>query len=77
MKRTHKATIALTCAALAFAGMPKRALAQRGADYTLDGTAPTTPSSGFPGMFDSNVADKGSFVADLPSLSADYGLTEK
>lgn len=69
--------LALVAAVLPFFGpFASRAFAQRGGAYTLDGTPPTTPASGFPGMFDSNVADKGSFVLDIPTLSADYGLTE-
>jgi hypothetical protein len=66
----------LATASLVAVLAPSTAHAQRGAAYTLDGNPPETPSSGFPGMFDANVAAKGSFVLDLPSLSADYGLTE-
>jgi|GEM_PF-4119260 len=52
------------------------AYAQRGGTYTLDGEPPTTRASGFPGLFDSNVAERGSFVLDIPSLAVDYGLTD-
>lgn len=68
--------LAVASVLASFGPLASTAYAQRGGGFTLSENPPTTRSSGFPGMFDANVADKGSFVLDLPSLSADYGLTE-
>lgn len=62
------------------------ASAQRGASYEGNSHAWNAPSRGFPGYFDTNVADKGSMVLELPPLiyglipmpstAFDYGVTE-
>ena len=62
------------------------ALAQRGATYEGNAHAWDAPSQGFPGYFDTGVAEKGSFVVELPPLiygilpmpstAVDYGLTD-
>ena len=53
------------------------AFAQRGANYTAETTPDSLPGQGFPGMFDSRMADAGKFSLDIPSLAADYGVNER
>lgn len=55
---------------------PLEARAQRGQGEATQTPPPKTPLTGFPGAFDTNLADPGSLVLDIPSLSVDYGLTE-
>lgn len=49
---------------------------QRGLPFPQS-APPATPTDGFPGFFDSNMADKGTIVADLPTFQVDYGINEK
>jgi hypothetical protein len=68
------AALCLGCFALV---LSSRAEAQRGADYEMQETPPTTPGSGFPGLFDSHLAEQGRFVLEIPTLTADYGVTDR
>lgn len=62
------------------------ALAQRGARYEGNAHPWDSPTRGFPGYFDTNVAEKGSWVVELPPLiygaipmpstEVDYGVSE-
>ena len=64
--------------ALLFALVPmQRVLAQRGAYFDSNDRVPETPSSGFPGVFDTNTVRAGNFVLDLPTLAVDYGVSER
>jgi hypothetical protein len=55
---------------------PQGAWAQRGSNYEPKSLPPQTPLTGFPGLFDTNVADEGSLVVGMPSFAVDYGLTD-
>lgn len=56
--------------------LPQGAFAQRGERYLLQEAPVRTPLSGYPGMFDAYLADSGSVVAEVPSLTVDYGFNE-
>jgi hypothetical protein len=74
-----KHSMLLICTLLVNPFISTLSFAQRGEKYAqnIDSTTPPkSPSNGFPGMFDSNVAEKNSFVLDIPLLAADYGVTE-
>jgi hypothetical protein len=51
--------------------------AQRGEDYVLDAELAVAPGpdDGFPGLFDTQLARRGSFVMNLPATSIYYGVT--
>jgi hypothetical protein len=55
------------------------ALAQRGEDFapTEELAVSPNPNQGFPGLFDTEVAQKGAFVANLPATSLYYGVTPR
>lgn len=55
------------------------AYAQRGSQNPLPNTdvPPSTANDGFPGFFDTNMANPGSAVFDFPTFNFDYGLNEK
>jgi hypothetical protein len=74
-------------AAWAFAGVAAlassaswsgEAHAQRGEEYTLNEelNVEPSPNDGFPGAFDTQLAKKGAFVANLPTLNLYYGVTD-
>ena len=60
--------------------------AQRGATYEGDAQAWESPTQGYPGYFDTNVADEGKFVLEfppliygiipMPSMALDYGVSK-
>jgi hypothetical protein len=51
------------------------ALAQRGGDFVRRETPPADATTGFPGLLDTNLAERGKLVLDAPLLSARYGVT--
>ena len=55
------------------------ALAQRGQDFapTEELAVSPNPNLGFPGLFDTEVAQKGTLVANLPATSLYYGVTPR
>lgn len=64
-------------AALAAASLyPGAALAQRGGDFVLQEPAPSSPRTGFPGAFNTQMVEKGRVVADLPFMQVDVGASE-
>lgn len=51
---------------------------QRGNNFSFpQENAPQTPLDGFPGFFDTNMAQNDSFVFDLPSFTLDFGLSDR
>ena len=53
------------------------AFAQRGGDYVeQDGSPVRSTNSGFPGLFDTELAKKGAVTGSLPWLNAHVGVTE-
>ena len=75
MSPIHRNAIAAVCA-LATLAAADRAEAQRGAAYIEQAAAPAAPQSGFPGLFDTEMAARGSLVAEVPWLSLSYGVTD-
>lgn len=57
--------------------MPGFAVGQRGRDQRLLEPAPRTATTGFPGIFDTNVPGAGDVTLSLPSLQLDVGVTER
>lgn len=55
------------------------AYAQRGSQMPLPNSdvPPATANDGFPGFFDTNMANTNSFVFDVPTFNFDYGVNEK
>lgn len=49
--------------------------AYRGQEFSSQVEPPSIPSEGLPGYFDSFVASRGKLVFELPTFSADYGVT--
>jgi hypothetical protein len=68
--------VLLGFAALAAA---RPAVAQRGQDFAPaeELAISPNPNQGFPGLFDTEVAPKGGWVANLPDTVLDYGLTSR
>jgi hypothetical protein len=54
-----------------------QAVAQRGAEFSETTPPQSLPGAGFPGLFDSRLAEAGKFSLDIPSLSADYGVNDR
>lgn len=75
LKDKHSGLIALSFAFVSLFVIPA-AFAQRGFGYSHQDAPFIAPLTGYPGFFDANVADKNSFVFDLPTFAADYGVTE-
>ncbi|MET0409997.1 MAG: hypothetical protein ABW217_01810 [Polyangiaceae bacterium] len=65
--------------ALAAALTGGTARAQRGEDYVLERelSVAASPDDGFPGLFDTQLARQGAFVANLPATSIYYGVTSE
>jgi len=55
---------------------PGGAEAQRGAAFVEQAAAPDAPQSGFPGLFDTQMAARGSVIAEVPWLSLSYGVSD-
>lgn len=64
---------------LAVLAAARPAAAQRGQDFAPneDLAVSPNPNQGFPGLFDTEVAPKGGWVANLPDTVLDYGLTSR
>lgn len=76
--RSRVSAPAASLAAFVAAGLLARPVqAQRGADYSQheELSAAPSPNTGFPGLFDTELAREGAFVADLPALGIYYGVT--
>ncbi len=73
--RTAGSIAALLCAVATLAAPPS-AHAQRGAAFVEQAAAPAAPQSGFPGLFDTEMARRGGVVAEVPWLSLSYGVTD-
>jgi hypothetical protein len=76
-KNTHLKKIVQSATIIFSAfSQPNRAIAQRGSAGTAEKASRNSPSSGIPGLFDSNTVFEKSLVADLPSFAIDYGITD-
>lgn len=75
MSAIHRTAIAGLCALATLTAL-RSAEAQRGAAFIEQAAAPTSPQSGFPGLFDTEMAARGSVVAEVPWLSLSYGVTD-
>jgi hypothetical protein len=72
--------------ALLSLGFSSTGFAQRGEISNANASAFSHPTAGFPGFFDTNLADKNSLVVEwppvilpfipMPSIAVDYGVTE-
>ena len=77
---------ALLILSLGFMSISSSSLAQRGELSDAKPTALANPTAGFPGFFDTNLADKNSLVVEwpplilplipMPSIAVDYGVTD-
>lgn len=76
-RRAARAVVATLGLATMVAARP--AFAQRGQDFapTEERAVSPNPNQGFPGLFDTEVAPKGAFVANLPGTSLQYGVTSR
>lgn len=53
------------------------ALAQRGEKTLTTQILPNKPSTGVPGFFDTNLAQKGALSFEFPTFALDYGITDR
>ena len=72
----HRRVLSPAVVVAVLGGAISAAQAQRGGDYIEQAEPAATPLTGFPGLFDTNMALRGEVVADLPLGSIDYGVTE-
>jgi hypothetical protein len=67
--------VALLVVAAAAALAPAAAHAQRGGDYVGRDSPGQTPRTGFPGVFNTHMAEESGVVANVPLMQLDYGLS--
>ena len=76
MSHIDRTASCLVVALLSALAAPRGANAQRGAAFVEQAAAPSAPQSGFPGLFDTEMAARGGVVVEVPWLSLSYGVSE-